>query len=256
MKIDIEKAKERFLKYTEKYNLNDKKIKGKQLHSLRVMKISEKIAKSINLSEEKVEVAALIGLLHDIARFEQYTKYHTYNDLDSIDHGDFGVQILEKYLRNYIETDKYDNIIKEAIRNHNKYQISEEITDEEKLFAKIIRDADKIDILYEAVTQFWIGEEQQIEKLKISEDEIREFKKLKLMKNKKEQKVKNTIEDIIRTIAIIFDINFEISFQILKEKDYINKILCRYQFQDKNTRILIEKVRNIANTYIEEKIKC
>lgn len=255
MKIDIEKAKERFLKYTEKYNLNDKNIKGKQLHSLRVMENSKKIAESINLSEEEVEVATLIGLLHDIARFEQYTKYHTYNDLNSIDHGNFGVQILEKDLRNYIETNKYDNIIKEAIRNHNKYQISEEITDEEKLFVKIIRDADKIDILYEAVTQFWIGEEQQIEKLKISEDEIRKFKKLKLMKNKKEQQVKNTIEDIIRTIALIFDINFEISFQILKEKDYINKILCRYQFQDENTKKVMKEIQNISNTYIEEKIK-
>lgn len=255
MEIDLEKAKERFLEYTEIYDLDNENIKRKQVHSLRVMKISEKIAKSINLSEQEVKVATLIGLLHDIARFEQYTKYHTYNDLDSIDHGDLGVQILEKDLRNYIETDKYDNIIKEAIKNHNKYQISEEITDKENLFAKIIRDADKIDILYQSIDKFGTVKKEKIKKLKISEDAVEEFKKLKSIRNKKEQQIENDIEVLIKVIALIFDINFKISFQILKERDNINKILCNCEFKNENTKKLMEEVRNIANTYIEEKTK-
>ena len=89
----------------------------KQEHSIRVMEISKQIAQGLNLNEEQVKVATLIGLLHDVARFEQFTKYRTFNDNESIDHGDYGVAILEKDIRKYIKTDKYDPIIKKAVKN-------------------------------------------------------------------------------------------------------------------------------------------
>ena len=76
--IDLEKCKDEFLKYTEKYDLNNDNLKRKQLHSLRVMQKSRIIAKSLKLSEEEIQIATLIGLLHDIGRFEQYTKYNTF----------------------------------------------------------------------------------------------------------------------------------------------------------------------------------
>ena len=97
--IDIEKAKEEFINYTKNYNLEDTNIKRKQIHSLRVMEISKKIAEYIGLTPEEVKIAELIGLLHDIGRFEQYSNYHTFRDDYSIDHGDYGVQILEKEIR-------------------------------------------------------------------------------------------------------------------------------------------------------------
>ncbi|MBO5141416.1 MAG: hypothetical protein J6C46_00165, partial [Clostridia bacterium] len=43
----------------------------------------------------------------------------------------------------FIDTDKYNNVIKKAIENHNKKQIEEGLSDKELLHAKIIRDADK-----------------------------------------------------------------------------------------------------------------
>ena len=72
--IDIKKAQEEFIKYTQISDLDNENIKGKQGHSIRVMRICNKIAKSLNLSDEQVDIATLIGLLHDIARFEQYTR--------------------------------------------------------------------------------------------------------------------------------------------------------------------------------------
>ncbi len=160
MSIDLDKAKEEFIKYTEYYDLTNENIERKQKHSLRVMQISEQIAKSLELSQEEIKLATLIGLLHDIARFEQYTKYKTFRDLDSIDHGDYGAEILQHDMRKYIETDKYDNIIKVAIKNHNKYQIEDGLSEAEKLFSKIIRDADKIDIYYESAEMFWKEKEK------------------------------------------------------------------------------------------------
>ena len=123
--MNLEKSIEEFIKYTEEYDLNNENIERKQKHSIRVMKISKKIAEKLNLTQEEIDIATLIGLLHDIARFEQYTKYHTFKDIDSIDHGDLGVEILNRDIRKYIETDKYDEIIKLAVKNHNKYKIQQ-----------------------------------------------------------------------------------------------------------------------------------
>ena len=129
--IDIKNAQMEFLKYTEGFDLNNTNIKGKQSHSIRVMNISAKIAQSLGLNTNQVELATLIGLLHDLARFEQYTQFHTFKDLDSFDHGDYAIQILQNCMRKYINIDKYDNIIKTAIRNHNKFQIEEGLSQEE-----------------------------------------------------------------------------------------------------------------------------
>jgi len=254
MNIDLENAKNEFLKYVKNYDLKNSKIERKKSHSLRVMEISKNIAKNLELSQEEIGIATLIGLLHDIARFEQYKKYHTYNDLDSIDHGDFGVLILENEIRNYIKTDKYDNIIKAAIKNHNKFRIQNELTDREKIFAQIIRDADKIDIFYEALTEFWICKEKEVEESILSEEILEEFKSFSTIKNRKESECNVEAYKIVKIISFIFDINFKISFQILKKEDYINKILDNYKFKDEYTKNAMEEIKKIANDYIEKHI--
>ena len=127
MIVNLEKSKEEFLKYTENYDLENGNIKRKQLHSLRVMRISKEIAIGLNLNDDEIKIATLIGLLHDIGRFEQYTNYKTFRDNDSIDHGDLGAKILEKDIRNYIETDKYDEIIIKAVKKYLNVGIFEDI---------------------------------------------------------------------------------------------------------------------------------
>ena len=252
--INLEKAKEEFLKYTENYNLENERIKGKQQHSLRVMQISEQIAKGLNLVQEEIELAALIGLLHDIARFNQYTQHQTFRDFESFDHGDYALTILEKDIRKYIETDKYDKIIKKAIKNHNKYQIEDGLTQKEKLFSKIIRDADKIDIFYESAEIFWKGKENEVEASKISKEILEQIKNKVQIKKEKNRKLEN-IDEIILVIALIFDINFKPSFQIIKTENYINKILERYKMKDIETQEAIQQIKEVANKYLEEKIK-
>ena len=118
MYINLEKAKDEFIRYTENNDLQNEHIKGKQEHSIRVMEISKQIAEGLHLSQEEIEIATLIGLLHDIARFEQYTKYNTFIDLKSFDHGDYGAEILEKELKKYRKTNKYDDIIIKAVKNN------------------------------------------------------------------------------------------------------------------------------------------
>ena len=115
--LNLEEAKKEFIKFTENYDLTVESIKRKQCHSLRVMELSKEIATKEGFSETEIELATLIGLLHDIARFKQYTEYQTFSDAKSFDHGDVAIDILEKdnLIRTFIKTSKYDNIIKASI---------------------------------------------------------------------------------------------------------------------------------------------
>ena len=249
--IDLENAKKEFEKYISNYDLNNPEIARKVGHSYRVAEISKKIAKSLNLEQEEIELAELIGLLHDIGRFEQQTIYKTYDDIDSIDHGELGVKILEnnEYIRKYIENSQYDKIIKIAIFNHNKYEIEENLEQKTILFCKIIRDSDKLDILYQAQEIFW-KDKTKIQD-GISQKVLRDFKDNKQILN---QDKKTQLDKAIAIISFIYDINYLESLKIIKENDYINKIIDKFEIEDTKVKEEMEEIRKIANKYIETRV--
>ncbi len=163
--IEIEKAIRDFEKYANKYDTENDNILRKIKHTYRVVDIAEEIAKNLNLENEELNLVKLIALFHDIGRFEQYTKYKTYNDLKSFDHGDYGVEVLTKKLviDKYVDSEIEKNIVLKAVKNHNKYEIEKGLSKKELFFSNIIRDADKLDIIYEAKTIFFKSKEEMEE---------------------------------------------------------------------------------------------
>jgi putative nucleotidyltransferase with HDIG domain len=251
--IDLKKAEDEFKKYTSNYDFNNSGISRKFGHSFRVMKFSNEIAKSLNLDEEEIKLATLIGLLHDIARFEEAKRFEVFSLKNKFDHGDYGVEILEKdnFIRKFIETDKYDYIIKKAIINHNKFKIEEGLDEKTLLHCKIIRDADKLDILYETIDMFWINEEEKIENSLISDSYYDQFLNKKQIFRVASQ---TPVDGVISCIAFIFDLNFKYSFIKLKEEKYIEKMLNRFNFKQEETIERIDKITKVAKEYINEKI--
>lgn len=251
--IDIKKAEEEFKSYSTNYDMNELHIERKVRHTFRVVEICEKIASSIGLNEEKIELAKLIGLLHDIARFEQYTRYKTYDDLKSIDHAELAIEILKKdnYIRKYIQIDKYDNVILKAIKYHNKYSVGNDLNEEERLFCEIIRDADKLDIMYQATCETWEEIIKDIEEQEISPKVYEQFIKNELIDR---YNVKNNIDKVVVDIAFIYDYNFKENYKIIKDNKYIDKTVERFNFKKDETRKQIELIKKIANDYIEEQI--
>ena len=253
--IDLEKAKNTFTKYVNKFDLKEPSIERKLEHSFRVMEISKKIATNLKLEKEKIEVATLIGLLHDIGRFEQYTQYKTFSDLKSFDHGDYGVELLEENnrIREFIATDKYDTTIKKAIKNHNKFEIEQGLNEEEVLFSKIIRDADKLDIFYEVIEMFWENKKEEKERGELTSKIKEQFYNGKII-NKKDIADNEYTNKIVQVIAFIYDINFPISFEIIKREKYIDRIIDRFDFKKEETKKDFEKIRKVANEYIEKRM--
>lgn len=252
--INIEKAEFEFNNYVKNYDMDNENINRKVFHSHRVENIAGEIAKSLNLSNEDIKLAKIVGLLHDIARFEQYTRYQTFSDLKSIDHGDYGVEILKQnsFIRNFIDTDEYDNIIFKAIKNHNKLKIEDGLTEKELLYSKIVKDADKLDIYYETITMFYndINSLENIETGIINNEQIASIQKKQLIIRKLKD---NQMEEMIMILGFTFDLNFKYSYEIMYKEDYINKIINRFNFKNEETRKKIEMIRNEINDYIQSK---
>lgn len=85
-----------FAEYVRNYDPSDEKIKLKIDHTYRVAGLCQSIAKALNLSEADVDIAWLLGMLHDIGRFEQIRRFGTFSDADSVDHAEFGADLLFK----------------------------------------------------------------------------------------------------------------------------------------------------------------
>lgn len=254
--IDIINAKKVFNEYVKKYNANDGKIALKIAHILRVADLSKKIAISLNLSEEDIELAELIGLLHDIGRFEQVRIYNTFIDKISINHGEYGVKVLfeDNLIEKFNVDEKYYKIIKTAILNHNRSEIEEGLSDVELLHSKIIRDSDKLDIFYVLSTDTIknIYGCELLENETFSEEIIREFKEDHIINYKN----RNTYGDIwISHVAYVFDFNYKDSYITMKENDYINKLLKKANFKNENTLKEAKEMIDMANDYIDMKLQ-
>ena len=260
--IEIEKAKKELENRIQKLENKDIKTERKVGHMYRVANISKKIATKLNLTKEQIQLAELIGLLHDIGRFEQYKKFEqtvdskTLDNLQLFDHGKAGVEVLKEnnYIRKYIEEDKYDDIIYTAIYEHNKYELTKGLEKEKELFCKIVKDADKIDLLEEAVLVYWQTPEEinKIEEGSLSPKMLQDFYEHKLADNR--NRISQT-DQILRLTSLIFDIHFPYSYEIIKEKDSVNRMIDRFDYQLPNTKEEMMKIKKIANQYIDEKTK-
>lgn len=258
--IDIEKAKIAFKDFLEEYkDKSDLGFELKIVHTYHVAENAKKIAQELNLGKEDIELAELIGILHDIGRFEELKITKELNSV-KFDHAGHGSKMLfEKgMIRKFIEDNQYDNIIKRAIENHSKLEIEKDLDERTLLHSKIIRDADKID-------NYRVKKDEKVEAIFPK----RVNKKEDMEESKMSDKVYNTILDKkcvyihdrvtpldfwVCILAFTFDLNFDVSYKIVKENDYINVLVDRFECRDEETKNRMEKVRKIINGYVDEKI--
>lgn len=255
--IDLEKCKQIFLEYVNNYDTSDFIISRKIGHTMGVLDISTEIAESLNLQKEDVDLASLIGLLHDIGRFEQARISGTYKDSKEVNHATIGVEVLfkENKIKDFLpDTREYDEIVKNAVNEHNKLKIKDGLTEKENLFAKIIRDADKLDIyrLFLLDNVISMGTDSGFtDTTHFSKDVLNAFyNNTQIPKND----LKTMLDWFLNSIAFTYDMNFKKSFEILKERNYINQIIDIGIELWKEQADEFEKIRTHINNYIKNKI--
>lgn len=254
--IDINKAKKFYKNYISNYNPEEPRIALKIAHIYRTAEEAKRLAEKLNLSEEDLLLAELIGLLHDIGRFEQVKLYNTFIDGISVNHAEYGVKVLfeDGLIRNFIEDNQYDEIIKKAILNHNRPKIDNVADERELLHCKIIRDADKLDIYYALLVEELEATYplDRYKKEDVSGEVKEEFIKNRIVTH---CNVKTCVDLLVGQIAFVFDINYLFSIEKINNEKYLEKLIERFDAQDPKTIKDLEELKDIAEKYIQEKIK-
>lgn len=234
---------EEFEKYVNNYDLTKEKIILKKNYSIRVMNLCIKYAKKLGFNDEDVSLAKVIGLLHDIGRFEQLKEFNSFDD-SNIDHADLGVKILfeEGLIKNFWNNKEDYELIEFAIKNHNKMEIEETTNERYLKFAKLIRDIDKMDIIY------LLGYLSELD-TKPSNDLINP-KIINSIKNHElsnYKDIKNINDSIALKFAYTYDINYDECLEEFKQNLY-------YFYKQINFDERFKEIFETVNKYIDERI--
>ena len=194
-----------------------KAIRMKEDHTARVRQIARELAEHLGLSTEDILLAELMGLLHDVGRFRQFTVYRTFVDALSEDHASLGLRVIEdeKLIDTLSPEDR--ECVRFAIAVHNKKEIAP--TEDARClgFAKLLRDADKLDIYYvllpflappdgEGVSPDFVGKFLAAEQVDYTQIRTGDDRKL------------------VR-LMWAYDVNFAWTLRHIVERDYLEKIV-------------------------------
>lgn len=223
-------------------------------HSKRVAENALNLATRLQWQEEDIQIAFLTGLLHDVGRFTQLLEYNTFNDEQSVDHAVLSIKVLqeEKVLESF--GNEVSEIVFAAIQNHNKFNIDNSLKGRELMHARLIRDADKLDIL-KILSEYYIKRNGQANHtltwelpkgLSVSHEVAKEVLAGKMVTKKN---VVSEMDVKIMQLSWVFDLNYKPTFEFLSNSRYLEAI---YSSLSKND-LIIEIYRKIK-VYTENRI--
>ncbi len=242
MRIDRKRVREIFRSYTDAYDSTDEKIKLKIGHTYRVADLCERIAASEGMSDEDIDLAWLLGMLHDVGRFEQLRRYNTFIDAESVDHAKLGADILfgtesffegksalpesPKRIRDYLDDCGADLLIETAVREHSAYRLPQELDLRTAAFCHILRDADKIDILRVNVEtpleEIYNTTTEELRHSVVTEEVMKSFYEhhavLRALK-------KTPADHVVGHISLVYELVFPESKKAVKEQGYLDALL-------------------------------
>ena len=198
------------------YDINNDLIILKYYHSLRVAYLMSILSKKLNLSEEDIILAFKIGLCHDLGRFYEVVRNGKFND-NIFDNGAYSNKILynDEFIK-YMDVSEH-LLFRKAIYCHNKKELTNNLSDRDKLFANMLRDADKIDILRIRS----IGKKLEFKKDPtpiIVNNYMNDLKiDIKDMSNESDR--------VILYLSFIKDLVFDESLDILLDNDFLSKFI-------------------------------
>lgn len=226
----------------------------KKDHSIRVAEISLLLADKLDFTEEQKQIAFFAGLFHDIGRFRQLVEFDTFHDEKSVDHADYGIQILQDVT--IFKTTEFVNkeLVLKAISNHNKFKIQDGLSEQELLFCKLLRDADKLDI-FKVLTEYYLNRNSvpnhtltwDLPKGSVVSPAVaKEVLAGKLVSKKN---VASEIDVKIMQLSWVFDLNFKPSFESLLKNRFLELI---YGTLSKND--LVIEIHRKIKVFSENKI--
>ena len=257
-RMDRDFVVSQFTRYVQGFDQKEEGVRLKYAHSLRVSGLCEQIALSLDLSQDDVDLAWLIGVLHDIGRFEQLREYHTFVDYRSMDHAKYGAHYLfaDGHIRDFLDDMSQDNVICMAIDQHNVYQLRRDLTPRQQLFCQLIRDADKIDIFRVYVMymrqkkNIWNVDWSDFENQPISDVVMAQARQGKLVRT---QDKKTFMDFYVGALCLYFDLVYPRSQQLAREQGYLDRLL-DFHSQNADSEGKLEEIRRLIRK--SEELPC
>jgi hypothetical protein len=228
------------------------RIKDIHSHTLQVVSNSQLLSKMLVQNEDDKDISEIIALFHDLGRVtlmaqgtESPTNIHR-------DHSAYSVKLIQQM--NFYPKLPVDVqlIVLKAIDNHNSPKLAKLDNEQQMLFARILRDADKLDILDSSYRFF--KEKSGIQPLVtfdlVSQAEVSDkiIKSIMAGKTASIEDMKTMNDYKLFLISMVFDVNFKYTFRILSEKQFVQKI---YETLPKRDQI-IDAYRGIK-LFVENK---
>jgi HD superfamily phosphohydrolase len=231
-------------------------LKLKEEHSRRTCEEMLYLADELDLEPNQRRIAEAIALLHDIGRFEQFIKYRTYNDVRSCNHCLLALDVLrEAKVLEGIETGE-KQVIEKAIEYHGLKELPGDLNGECLLFSKLIRDADKLDVLY-VVTEYYKQYKDNPEEFMLelefpdepgySAEMIEDILCGRLMDYSKLR----TLNDMkLLQLGWVYDVNFPATLKRIRHRKFLERIV---DFLPKTEDI--EKISKSIFEYVDSRIE-
>lgn len=250
-----------FEEYTTSHSSEDEKIEAnllyKKEHSLRVRDYMLALGRDLQLDEHQMFLAEVIGLFHDIGRFEQYVKYRTFKDHQSEDHAELGLSVLERFK---IFSDRVSELEKEtiltAIKNHNKRVIQESVDGNALLFCRLIRDADKLDILDQIINFY--EDPERTPYLAVDSNHTDESYSPEIIQGILSGKqisytcVKTSVDIKLIRMSWLLDLTFPTALEIAKSKRYLERLRAFIPATDETLKVFQYIEQQILNSSEEQ----
>lgn len=254
--IDFEAAKAAFETYLDEYDRTDDKIHLKIVHTYCVVECAEEIATRMYLGQEDVQLAKIIGLLHDIGRFEQIRRFHSFEP-GTMDHAVYGAELLfgpEKMIRRFVKEDTFDKLIETAIAKHSDFRLEGTSDAHTLLHARLIRDADKLDNcrvkLEDAMETLLDLSADEVGKYAIS-PKVREDAFAGKCICSKDRRT--PMDYWVSYVAYFYDLNFRETLDIVAEEQYVKRIIGRVPYTNEQTKKTMEELERQLTEYVRRK---
>lgn len=201
----------------------------KREHTERVCTEISGLGRALGLAEQDLCLAVLTALFHDIGRFEQYARFGTFVDRRSQDHAALGVSILRQnaVLAPFEAATRH--LVERVIAYHNRAGLPAHESPRCLFFAKLLRDADKLDILKILCDYYHRDQGARNGALELdlpdtpgfSQAVCRDLRHQRMVEIKQ---VKNLNDFKLLQIGWVFDVNFKPTFMRIQSRGYLDRI--------------------------------
>jgi len=232
-KDDLDRLKKWFKDYVSAYYSGDceydRPIRLKEHHTGKVCENIRLLGQSLDLPNTDLILVETIGLFHDLGRFEQYKRYGTFVDAASENHAHLGIRQMNTHSVLSLCTASEKRNITRAIAYHNAAVLPETGEDESRLYMRLIRDADKLDVWRVLIGYYHERKERPSNALELGvpDDLSCSAEMIDALRTRRSallKDVKSVNDAVLMQISWVFDLNFPASIRMVRERQYVRKL--------------------------------